>query len=122
MYVDAEYANEETVAGGFFFSDGGQITVNGSGWCSHPPCTPPSGLSITSPPLAPLTILHPPTPPHPTPPTVTESQLQLLIGSLLGEKSTSPQATYQKLLQQEGRMKLSGMTCGRDGRGGGINV
>lgn len=68
MYVDAEYANEETVAGGFFFSDGGQITVNGSGWCSHPPCTPPSGLSITSPPLAPLTILHPPhpTPSHPT--------------------------------------------------------
>lgn len=30
-----------------------------------PSCTPPSGLSITSPPLAPLTILHPP--PHPTP-------------------------------------------------------
>lgn len=40
-----------------FFSDGGQITVNGSGWCSPP--TPPSGLSITSSPLAPLTILPP---------------------------------------------------------------
>lgn len=114
MYVDAEYANEETVAVFFFFSDGGQITVNGSGWCSPP--APPSGLSITSSPLAPLTA------PHPPPPTVTESQLQLLVGSLLGKKSTSPQATYQKLLQQGGRMKLSGMTCGTDGRGGGINV
>lgn len=87
MYVDAEYANEETVAGVFFFSDGGQITVNGSGWCVPPtltpPHAPPSGLSITSSPLAPLTILHP----HPT---VTESQLQLLIGSLLGEKVDFP--------------------------------
>lgn len=53
---------------------------------------------------------------------VTEFQLQLLLGSLLSEKSTSPEATYQNLLQQEGRLKLSGMTCGVDGRGGGINV
>lgn len=99
MHVDAKYANEETCCGG-------QITVNGSGWCS--PSSLPNGLSITSSPLAPLTIL---------PPTVTESQLQLLIGSLLGKKSTSPQATYQNLLQQEGRIKLSGMTYGMEGKG-----
>lgn len=86
MYVDAKYANEETVAGGFLVLS------------SHP-----SQCSVYI-------------PPHP--PTVTEPQLQLLIGSLLGHKSTPPQASYQKLLPQEGRMELSGMTCGKEGRGG----
>lgn len=50
-------------------------------------------------------------------PRVTGFQLQLLLVSLLSEKSTSPEATYQNLLQQEGRLKLSGMTCGVDGAG-----
>lgn len=35
------------------------------------------------------------------------------------EKSTPLEASYQNLLQQGGRLKLSGMTCGLDGAGGG---
>lgn len=60
-------------------------------------------------------------------PPVTGFQLQLLLVSLLSEKSTSLEAFYHNLLQQGGRLKLSGMTCGLDGAGwcwwwGGVNV
>lgn len=61
-----------------------------------------------------------------TPLAVTGFQLQLLLVSLRSEKSTPPEASYQNLLQQGGRLKLSGMTCGWDGAGGewclGVNV
>lgn len=50
---------------------------------------------------------------------VTGFQLQLLLVSLLSEKSTSLEASYQNLLQQGGWLKLSGMTCGLAGSGGG---
>lgn len=85
IYVDAKYANEETVAV-FFFPDRGQMAQGG----------------VLSPPTLPhqWSVYYLLTPgPFNYPPAVTESQLQLLIGSLLGKHSTSPQATYQNLLQ-----------------------
>ena len=114
-----------------FFSHGGHITVNGWGQC----LCPPRSLSISSSPpspLAPPNILYAYFKCHPpcaalyifffffkANPPVTGFQLQLLLVSLLSEKSTSLEASYQNLLQQGGRLKLSGMTCGVDGAGGG---
>lgn len=96
---------------------------------------PPRSLSICSSPppspLAPPNILYAYFKCHPplcctlhffffkVHPPVTGFQLQLLLVSLLSEKSTSLEASYQNLLQQGGRLKLSGMTCGVDGAGGG---
>lgn len=120
-----EYANRETVA---VFSHGGQITVNGWGQCSLLPAHP--GVCL----LAPHPQHHPSKYPlclfqmpsslrcfffFKVHPPVTGFQLQLLLVSLLSEKSTSLEASYQNLLQQGGRLKLSGMTCGLDGAGGG---
>lgn len=92
---------------------------------------PPRSLSISSSPpspLAPPNIVYAYFKCHPpcaalffffkVHPRVTGFQLQLLLVSLLSEKSSSPGATYQNLLQQEGRLKLSGMTCGLDGARG----
>ena len=94
---------------------------------------PPRSLSISSSPpspLAPPNILYAYFKCHPlcctlhffffqSKPPVTGFQLQLLLVSLLSEKSTSLEASYQNLLQQGGRLKLSGMTCGVDGAGRG---
>lgn len=51
----------------FFFSDGGQITVNGSGWCS-PPLHPTQWSVYYLPTPGPSNY---PAPPHPTPPHPT---------------------------------------------------
>lgn len=128
-YADEKYANQETVAVSSFFSHGGQITVNGWGQCSllsahpgvcllapHPLPLQISSMLISN---AILPVLHSPFFFSKVHPPVTGFQLQLLLVSLLSEKSTSLEASYQNLLQQGGRLKLSGMTCGLDGAGGG---
>lgn len=104
----------------FFPPHGGQITGIGWGQWSlsrlsplcHPLCSfhlPPS-LCCTLNFFPPFFKAHSP---------VTGFQLQLLLVSLLSEKSTSLEASYQNLLQQGGWLKLSGMTCGLAGSGGG---
>lgn len=122
-----KYANLESVAVFPWRS-------NYSKWLRAVLC-PPRSLSISSSPpspLAPPNILYAFFKCHPpcaalsifffffkVHPPVTGFQLQLLLVSLLSEKSTSLEAAYQNLLQQGGRLKLSGMTCGLDGAGGG---
>lgn len=106
-------------------SYGGQITGKGRGERSltpPPPCYPlwcflnailPAQHSLFSPRF--FSDAHYP---------VTGFQLQLLLVSLLSDKSTSLEPSHQNLLQQGGWLKLSGMTCGLDGAGsgGGVNT
>lgn len=79
----------------------------------YPPCSFQMPSSLCS------TLFFPPIFFFKVHPPVAGFQLQLLLVSLLSEKSTSLEASYQNLLQQGGRLKLSGMTCGLRGAGGG---
>lgn len=135
--VDEKYANQVPV---FFFpwrshySEWLRAVLSAHpGVCllaPHPHRTPLCPLQISSmlipnailPPRAASSSSAPPPPFFKVHPRVTGFQLQLLLVSLLSAKSTSPEATYQNLLQREGRLKLSGMTCGLDGsaEGGGF--
>lgn len=127
-YADEQkkYANWECWC--WYFSHGGQITGKGRGHRAsslHPPhpTTLPSSTLISNAILPVLCSPFFPTsfPKHNSP--VTGFQLQLLLVSLLSEKSTSLEPSYQNLLQQGCWLKLSGVTCGADGAGrGDVNV
>lgn len=118
-----KYANSGAVAVFFLIEVKLQEMAEGSTLCSLP--TQSVTLTLSSP----SNILHAYFKCHPpcavfsifffkVHPPVTGFQLQLLLVSLLSEKSASLEAFYQNLLQQGGRLKLSGMTCGLDGAGG----
>lgn len=119
MYADElkKYANEETVAVPPPMEVKLQELAEGSGLCPDSPLSAiPCAHFICHPLCAALSIPPPFFKAHSA---VTGFQLQLLLVSLLSEKSTSLEASYQNLLQQGGWLKLSGMTCGLAGSGGG---